>query len=83
MNFWLQGKEDPNPTKKEQYARWRGMRDAQKKNRPGPVSSQEWESLISRKKLPAVLPAVGVAYGDFQQLAAPGGTSKLLQTLFI
>ena len=29
------------------------------------------------------LPAVGVSYGDFQQLTEPGGTSKSLETLFI
>jgi hypothetical protein len=33
--------------------------------------------------LPAVLPAVGVSWSDFQQLTEPGGTSKLLQTLKI
>jgi dipeptidyl aminopeptidase/acylaminoacyl peptidase len=26
FNFWLQNKEDPDPTKFEQYARWRAMR---------------------------------------------------------
>jgi hypothetical protein len=35
------------------------------------------------KKLPAILPAVGVSCGDLQQLAEPGGTSKLLETLLI
>jgi hypothetical protein len=37
----------------------------------------------SAKKLPAVLPAVGVSFGNFQQLAEPGGTSKLLKILFM
>ena len=37
----------------------------------------------SEKKLPALLPAVGVSCGEFQQLAEPGGTSKLLETLFM
>lgn len=27
FNFWLQGKEDPNPVKQEQYQRWRAMRE--------------------------------------------------------
>lgn len=27
MRFWLQGNEDPDPAKAEQYARWRGMRE--------------------------------------------------------
>ena len=27
MNFWLQDKEDPGSAKKEQYARWRAMRE--------------------------------------------------------
>jgi tetratricopeptide (TPR) repeat protein len=27
MNFWLQGKEDPDPAKAEQYKRWRMIRD--------------------------------------------------------
>jgi dipeptidyl aminopeptidase/acylaminoacyl peptidase len=26
MNFWLQGREDPDPAKAEQYKRWRAMR---------------------------------------------------------
>lgn len=26
FNFWLQGREDPDPLKQEQYGRWRGMR---------------------------------------------------------
>lgn len=29
FRFWLQGYEDPNPEKAEQYARWRKMRDEQ------------------------------------------------------
>ena len=28
FRFWLQGHEDPNPVKKQQYAHWREMRDA-------------------------------------------------------
>ena len=28
FRFWLQGYEDPNPIKKQQYAHWREMRDA-------------------------------------------------------
>jgi hypothetical protein len=31
MNFWLQGKEDPDPAKREQYGRWRAMREALKR----------------------------------------------------
>ena len=27
FNFWLQNKEDPDPGKKDQYARWRALRD--------------------------------------------------------
>ena len=27
FSFWLQGREDPDPLKREQYARWRSMRD--------------------------------------------------------
>jgi len=30
--FWLKGEEDPDPTKAEQYARWRGLREVQKAN---------------------------------------------------
>jgi hypothetical protein len=26
MNFWLQGREDADPAKAEQYKRWRAMR---------------------------------------------------------
>jgi hypothetical protein len=28
--FWLQGKEDNNPEKRRQYARWRAMKEAAK-----------------------------------------------------
>jgi dipeptidyl aminopeptidase/acylaminoacyl peptidase len=28
MRFWLQGQEDPEPVKADEYARWRAMRDA-------------------------------------------------------
>jgi len=31
--FWLQGYEDPNPAKAEQYERWRELRSMQEKNR--------------------------------------------------
>jgi len=30
--FWLQGYEDPNPAKAEQYERWRALRSIQEKN---------------------------------------------------
>jgi hypothetical protein len=42
-----------------------------------------FERFCTRKKLPAVLSAVGHSYRNHQQLAAPGGTSKLLRTSFI
>jgi hypothetical protein len=29
LDFWLTGREDPNPDKREQYARWRAFRTAQ------------------------------------------------------
>jgi dipeptidyl aminopeptidase/acylaminoacyl peptidase len=31
FNFWLQGKEDPDPSKQQQYIRWRAMQDEFKK----------------------------------------------------
>jgi hypothetical protein len=31
--FWLKGEEDPDPTKAEQYARWRALRNVQEKSR--------------------------------------------------
>jgi hypothetical protein len=30
--FWLKGAEDPDPTKSEQYARWRALRELQKQS---------------------------------------------------
>ena len=30
--FWLKGEEDPDPTKAEQYARWRELRKLQEQN---------------------------------------------------
>jgi dipeptidyl aminopeptidase/acylaminoacyl peptidase len=30
--FWLKGEEDPDPAKREQYARWRGLRKLQEEN---------------------------------------------------
>jgi dipeptidyl aminopeptidase/acylaminoacyl peptidase len=32
MCFWLKGEEDPDPAKKEQYERWRRLRDPQGRN---------------------------------------------------
>jgi dipeptidyl aminopeptidase/acylaminoacyl peptidase len=32
FRFWLQGYEDPDPAKKEQYERWRGLRKMQEEN---------------------------------------------------
>jgi len=32
LRFWLQGFEDPDPTKAAQYARWREMRKLQLEN---------------------------------------------------
>jgi hypothetical protein len=32
FNFWLQGNEEPDPKKAEQYARWRELRKLQEKN---------------------------------------------------
>jgi len=33
FNFWLRGVEDPAPEKREQYVRWRDMRDSRKRIR--------------------------------------------------
>jgi hypothetical protein len=32
FRFWLQGEEDPDPAKAEQYARWRELRELQEEN---------------------------------------------------
>jgi len=32
FRFWLQGYEDPDPAKKDQYERWRGLRKMQEEN---------------------------------------------------
>lgn len=32
FRFWLQGYEDPNPAKAEQYKRWRELRKMQEEN---------------------------------------------------
>lgn len=32
LNFWLNGKEDPDPTKAQQYKRWRELRNLQEAN---------------------------------------------------
>ncbi len=32
FDFWLNGHEDPDPTKAEQYARWRELRKLQEEN---------------------------------------------------
>ena len=29
FSFWLTGREDPSPNKREQYARWRAFRESQ------------------------------------------------------
>jgi dipeptidyl aminopeptidase/acylaminoacyl peptidase len=38
FSFWLQGKENPDPVKRQQYERWRAMRDAAKKEQTIPSS---------------------------------------------
>jgi len=35
FRFWLQGYEDPDPAKAEQYARWRELRKLQQANNAG------------------------------------------------
>jgi hypothetical protein len=32
FRFWLKGEEDPDPAKKEQYERWRGLKKMQDEN---------------------------------------------------
>ena len=32
LRFWLKGEEDPDPAKKEQYERWRGLKKMQDEN---------------------------------------------------
>jgi dipeptidyl aminopeptidase/acylaminoacyl peptidase len=32
FSFWLKGEEDPDPAKKEQYGRWRGLKKMQEEN---------------------------------------------------
>lgn len=39
FRYWLQGYEDPNPAKAEQYKHWEAMCDAQKTNRPDSPAS--------------------------------------------
>jgi len=36
MNFWLQDKEDPDPSKQEQYKRWRELRKLREENEKKP-----------------------------------------------
>jgi hypothetical protein len=38
FSFWLQDKENPDPVKRQQYERWRAMRDAAKKEQTIPSS---------------------------------------------
>ncbi|HYY72933.1 MAG TPA: hypothetical protein VE778_05015 [Candidatus Bathyarchaeia archaeon] len=40
FRFWLQGYEDPDPAKAEQYKRWRGLRQLQAANEKKEASSQ-------------------------------------------
>jgi dipeptidyl aminopeptidase/acylaminoacyl peptidase len=39
FDFWLKGQEDPDPAKKEQYARWRELRTLQERNEGRPASA--------------------------------------------
>jgi len=41
FRFWLQGYEDPNPAKAEQYARWRELRKLQEHNDAKPEQPPE------------------------------------------
>jgi hypothetical protein len=38
FRFWLQGYEDPDPSKVEQYGRWEAMRKAQEEGKPDSVN---------------------------------------------
>src|SRR5437879_11222773 len=40
FRFWLQGYEDPDPAKAEQYKRWRGLRKMQAENEKKAATSQ-------------------------------------------
>ena len=40
FRFWLQGYEDPDPAKAEQYKRWRGLRELQAENEKKSTAAQ-------------------------------------------
>jgi hypothetical protein len=40
FRFWLKGEEDPDPAKREQYARWRKLRKLQEKNEAARIGSK-------------------------------------------
>ena len=39
FNFWLQDKEDPDPSKRDQYPRWHALRDQNKGKTQPPLKS--------------------------------------------
>jgi dipeptidyl aminopeptidase/acylaminoacyl peptidase len=41
FRFWLQGHEDPDPAKAEQYKRWRGLRELQAENQKKSSGAQD------------------------------------------
>jgi hypothetical protein len=38
-DFWLNGHDDPDPAKAEQYARWRELRKSQQQNSTNPAAN--------------------------------------------
>jgi hypothetical protein len=56
FSFWLTGREDPNPAKREQYDRWHRFRLAQSTNTPGVIPILG--PTVTRAALPALRPAV-------------------------
>ena len=51
LSFWLTGREDPSPQKREQYASWRKMRDSRDSATPSGIPNQPFKSkaIASRK----------------------------------
>lgn len=40
FSFWLKGEEDPDPSKADQYVRWRELRKLQEANERNPATPQ-------------------------------------------
>jgi len=76
FRFWLQGYEDPDPAKTEQYKRWRELRALQAENEKKAAS----ESARSSWALPSAIPHQHLRKYSKENLALPPAMAGMVST---